>query len=37
MVLLSHCSLSEFVNVKLIHYTILIIKSHIYTAHTKRV
>lgn len=32
--LLYHCSLSEFVTVKLIHYCILI-KSPIYTAHTK--
>lgn len=33
---LSHCSLTYFVNVKLIHYTIVIIKSPIHTAHTKQ-
>lgn len=35
--LLSHCSLTDFGNVKLIHYTIVIIKSPIHTAHTKQV
>lgn len=34
---LSHCSLTYFVNVKLIHYTIVIVKSPIHTAHTKQV